>query len=509
MKQENINKGFTLIELLVTLGILAIIVGMVMMYFIKTQDDANKTSEKINESSVLAAANYYTNEFESDMTWRKETETSSEQYSCLLIDEVIDQGFLSSSEVTDEYKKNYRIKVIKSKDNVNKYELVESAKCNIIDKTPPIIEITANKFTSKDNWSKENITLTATAEDKESGIVAYQLKEKNSTDNNWTEINNPKNTFKTTLTIGKNGETTYVFKVKNGSDLETTKEYTVYIDNEGPVYEGPTNIPITIKKDQTLPTATYTDKGSGVDKVLYKVITIESTVQPSAPDPITSNFTTTPKITSYECGKTINLYSMAIDKAGNTSTVTKLIAKYYEECPKTTSSTKSSSSRNKNSSSSSSTKTSTTSSCDTVCQMKKNSEAWHDATTKAEKDALHQKNVELGKTIGLNESTNFTSSGNWTDNTGKNLYEVSGGSKNKTNTTQQKSITKNNTSNKNTTQQKSTVNTNTSKKNTTQQKSTVNTSTYKKNTTQQKSTAGKTYTSSTQKKSTAKKSTKK
>ena len=268
---------------------------------------------------------------------------------------------------------------------------------------PSIKELTQDPKSSISAWvsNTNGITLTGEASDSGSGIVAYKFTQNsNSNVGQWIELENSSNEIGQSQKVTENG--TWYFYVKDAGDNVIRKEIEIFIDSIAPEY---------VSKNgyvgyNSIPTATYKDNQSGVKEVKYYVSTVST-----APENTNQMFSTN-KSTSMSCYNRYYAWSIATDNAGNISKVTSLgdwyydcwedddDDYYYEE----------------------------EDTCDWLCQMEQNSEAWWEAETEEEKKTLEEANKELAEANGLNKEENFDD-GQWKDENGDNLYEVTGGNK--------------------------------------------------------------------------------
>ena len=486
LKMLKSKKGLTLFELLVALVILGLTVSIVFISINGAVDSAKKESIIVYENSVLTAGSIFTNEFEKDLYWRSNDE---ETMACITIQELINQGFLKQDEVGYDYK-DYSIKVIKSEEQVNKYQLLKTNECKIKDTKVPIITFDENpvnveikddynlmtgvtfdgtgsdiieqsiKLDGKDisttkelalgqyiiiykikdegdneteaartvnivdtqlpiintllqnpnssitNWQKNEVELTGKAIDTGSGIVAYQFSQNaeiNKNSSGWKTITTTTNEITQKQKVTTNGK--WYFYVKDEAGNISKRDIQVYIDKTPPIFvsqNGSMGL-------NSIPVPTFQDSESGINQIKYYISTISTT-----PDKNNSSFTTSNSI-SMGCNTSYYAWAIATDKAGNISDV-KSLGSYYYSC---------SSGSNRGSSSSSS--SSNNSSCGVICQMQKNSEAWHQTNSTAEKNALHAANTILSKLIP--GSYYESSSDTWKDSSGNNLYEISNSSK--------------------------------------------------------------------------------
>ena len=425
------RKGFTLIEVLGCIFLLSLLFVLGYMSYAKILDSSDKAIKDINYDSVMRAAGLYAMEYDDQLQWQEET---NESITCFSIDSIIGKGFLDDTEVTDYYKTNYRIKVTKSSDEINDYKLVEKSTCSVVDKTSPIVRIVANNSSSNYKWSNSTITLKGEAYDSGSGIRAYQFSNSATPTNTWTVLDYPKDSVSVTRDISNDGVETIYFHAKDDGGNVSSKGVEVYIDSVAPKYVRNTGD----FTPNSIPTATFEDDDSGIDTTKYMISNL-----PTAPEPDNDSFETNP-VVSLSCNKSYYVWAVATDKAGNYSPVVKLKS-YYASCHVPESDDDDDDDDNNNNPGGNSGGRGDRdrhssgggggggsgggSSCSATCQMQKNSEAWHDTNDPAEKERLHQENVRLAESIGLNEGNNFNSStGVWSGSDGKQLYTVSGGS---------------------------------------------------------------------------------
>ena len=355
--------------------------SIVMFVVSGTHEKVNEKSKKINRESLLTAANLFTKEYETIMYWQKEDDTTN-TISCLLIDEVIDKGFLENTKVDEEYKKNYKIKVIKSSDSVNSYELVDAQNCKIKDTNPPIVSLSTDKYTSNNNWSGSAVKLTGKATDKETNIVAYQFTETSGTPTNWVTLEVAKKDLEIGYSVTNNGKKEIYFYVKDEGGNVAKQSASIYIDNIAPTHINSTGT----LSPTTTPVASYKDDQSGVKTIKYMINTLIT-----APDANNAQFSE--KISfSPQCGTSYYIWSVSSDKVGNISNVNKE-GEYYQQCSSSRSSGSSGGGGN---------------SCTGLCKMQQNHDEWHNASAER-REELHAENEKIGASLGLT----YTSDGVW------------------------------------------------------------------------------------------------
>ncbi len=484
MKKDK-RKGFTLLEVLGAISIAAILTVVIFVSITNIRDEASEEKIYLNKSSILKAANTFTEEFDKSITWKSNDE---ETMACVPVEDLINKGYLSKEKI-DDYDE-YVVKVIKSPELVNTYELMKSVDCkikdtkvpviygdditleikadynifndmifdgtgsNIVSKTAtldnkpientkdldlgtyivlytaidesnnksnifsrnititdtvnPVVSISQNPDTSNKKWTKDDVVLTGNGSDNGSGISAFMFstnKNVNKFDINWNNLNSVQYNIVQTKKVQESGK--WYFYVKDKAGNISSKEIELFIDKIAPIF---VNANGNMYKNY-VPTANFTDNESGIKEIKYYISTVST-----KPDNTNSMFTTSNKI-SMKCDTTYYAWAIAIDNVGNISEVVKL-DRYFNSCP-TYTPTHSSSSSSSNY-------------CDTICQMKKNSESWHDAETEEEKDALHQKNLELKEQLEKENNQNYSydeRKGLYYDENGKPIYTTSGGKK--------------------------------------------------------------------------------
>ena len=286
---------------------------------------------------------------------------------------------------------------------------------NIDSSIPATPVITPSDGRSQDKWHTADFTLAFSSqiENSKSTITYYFGTSKN----NLVLIGN-----EVAINSSYSRKTIYVKACNEAKMCSGVSSYTVLYDNTAPTYTSGGSI-----GRGSVSKPSYTDNAGGSGNVtVYTCVTTGK-----VPTNTDSCFSSSQTTYSYSCGTTFRLYSYAVDAAGNKSAVydhaTNNGATYYNTCY----SGGGSSYGGGGSSGGSSGGRSHSSSCDTSCQMKQNSEAWHNTTNQAERDRLHRENQKLAeKNNSCGSGCSFDSgSGNWKNSSGKNLYEVSGGKK--------------------------------------------------------------------------------
>ena len=160
--------------------------------------------------------------------------------------------------------------------------------------------------TSTSTWYKSDVILTASGQDGLSGINTAYIK-----NNNMKVYSLSSNTNGTTVSA------TITDKAGNANSCSKI----IKIDKTAPIYEKVTGE----MTNEKIPTASYKDDYSGIDKVEYYITTKD--VVPSNGNEGWKTDTTY----SAECGNVYFAYSRAIDKAGNVSEPQN-IGKYFQAC---------------------------------------------------------------------------------------------------------------------------------------------------------------------------------
>ena len=277
--------------------------------------------------------------------------------------------------------------------------------------TPVNPTITPSDGIGQSSWHKANFTLSFTSpNEKSKSTITYYF----GTASNSLNLNGQ--AF--AINSGHSRKTIYVKACNEAKICSGVSSYTVLYDNTAPTYTSGGSI-----GQGSVSKPSYTDNAGGSGNVtVYTCVTTGK-----VPTNTDSCFSSSQTTYSYSCGTTFRLYSYAVDAAGNKSAVydhaTNNGATYYKSCY--------SGGGSSYGGGGSSGGGSHSSSCNTSCQMKKNSEAWHNTTNQAERDRLHRENQRLAeKNNSCGSGCSFDSgSGNWKNSSGKNLYEVSGGKK--------------------------------------------------------------------------------
>ena len=276
------------------------------------------------------------------------------------------------------------------------------------DTSKPSLSIDISSKASNGNWYNSDINGNIVASAGKSGIKSVDY---------YIDVDGKKETYNTTVSnsnfaISKEGKVIRICgKVVNGAG----------VSNGDDICTGPLGL------DKTKPTLSskgsigssnvepvYTDNLGAV--TVKKCITTSKTVTKGDS---CFNSATYP---SYVSGTTYYLFSYGVDSAGNESEI-ELNNEYTYVY-------------HSSNSGGSSSRGSSGSSCNATCQMKKNSEKWHEVNNnsslsesekKSQQDALHKANENLAKGNsdckgGCNYNSN---SGTWSDSSGKNLYNSS------------------------------------------------------------------------------------
>ena len=110
------RKGFTLVELIATLFIVSVILGICVYSVIRIINKSSDESERIAMSNILSTARYYVEEFSDEVAWQESKEDTSQKFSCVSVNELINKNLLKS-----DVKKNYDLSeyVIVTKNDSN------------------------------------------------------------------------------------------------------------------------------------------------------------------------------------------------------------------------------------------------------------------------------------------------------------------------------------------------------------------------------------------------------
>lgn len=279
---------------------------------------------------------------------------------------------------------------------------------NIDTSIPKVPVITASDGIASDNWHREKtFSLTFTGSDNVevgmSPVKYYYGFSKNNANVVGSKIDNIDES-------NYHQKTIYVRACNEAGSCSEFSEYKVKMDSTPPSYKSGGTL-----GNGTLSLPTYEDNSRGSGSV--KVYTCVSTQNVTSTDD--SCFKLAGTTFTSSCGTTYKLYSYAIDEAGNKSAIHEHSndgSTYYRSCGGGGSSRPSS--------------------CDYTCQMKNNSEAWHDAYkagNTAEMKRLENENAALAaKNPDCNNCTR-DNNGYWNTTTSsggtKHLYEPSGGTK--------------------------------------------------------------------------------
>ena len=99
MKNRKKKNGFTLVELLVTVGILSLVLSVTGYVLFQIIDDSEKKVVQVVDENVGEAARLYVTEYFSDVVWTKDEENDDIEQSCILVDDLVNKGYLSDSDV--------------------------------------------------------------------------------------------------------------------------------------------------------------------------------------------------------------------------------------------------------------------------------------------------------------------------------------------------------------------------------------------------------------------------
>ncbi len=223
-------------------------------------------------------------------------------------------------------------------------------------------------------------------------------------------------------------KTIYVRACNEAGSCSEFNEYKIKMDSTPPTYTSGG----TIASGGTVTKPTYTDNSSGSGSVVVYMCVSTSEITSTDNSCFKADLTKT----SVSCGSTYQLYSYAVDGAGNKTDVhkhTNTGGSYYTRCSNSVSSSR-------------------TSRCDATCQMKSNSNAWNNLQSQKTsiqnnsnlsqsqknaaissinnmQNALHTANQNLAKgNSACGGSCSFNSgTGLWSNSSGNTLYTPSNG----------------------------------------------------------------------------------
>lgn len=273
------------------------------------------------------------------------------------------------------------------------------------DTSKPSLSIDISSKASNGNWYNSDINGNIIASAGKSGIKSVDY---------YIDIDGKKETYNTTVSnsnfaISKEGKVIRICgKVVNGAGVSSGDDMCIGplgLDKTKPILSSKGNI------GSSNIDPVYTDNLGTV--TVKKCITTSKTVTKGDS---CFNSATYP---SYVSGTTYYLFSYGVDSAGNESDVV-----LNNEYTYVYHSSNSGSHRGSGSS------------CNATCQMKKNSEKWHEVNNnnslsqsekKSQQDALHRANEKLAKgNSDCKGSCSYNNnSGTWSDSGGKNLYNSS------------------------------------------------------------------------------------
>lgn len=272
-------------------------------------------------------------------------------------------------------------------DGVNLYE--REIKISNIDNENPVIDSIFSLPSSDTGWVNSDVVITASASDKQSGIVAYKFSNSaDSLEGDWINVDSAKENITESYSVSSSG--LYYFYVKDTVGNVGISSIMVNIDK---------NVPVYVSKSGSLgyysiPTASFEDSESGIKEVRYLIVSNSNSV----PEKNHSGFAASNVAKPLSCGTNYYVYAVAEDNAGNISEVEK-VGDFYTGC-------------------STSVPTSNPV-CDWLCEMNKNQNSCAGQKQSTCEDA-HQKNVD----IAAKNCPNCTFDGVhgiWYDASGKEL----------------------------------------------------------------------------------------
>ena len=135
------KKGFTLIEILGVIIILSLIIALVFPNILGGMKNADKEITESQKKLLDNAVDLYL-----DDNYNTKKDQSGTVY-CVSISELIDKGYISKEEVSDNKDKNYKIELVDENDEIKvEREIIDSNQvCNenvtSKDTTPPVITV--------------------------------------------------------------------------------------------------------------------------------------------------------------------------------------------------------------------------------------------------------------------------------------------------------------------------------------------------------------------------------
>lgn len=101
MKKQK-EKGFSLIELLATIVILSFILGITGYFVINAIKSSKEESQELAINNIKRIANIYIEEYPDDIIWESERNNSSNSYSCIPIQVLVNKGYLKEGDLKKE-----------------------------------------------------------------------------------------------------------------------------------------------------------------------------------------------------------------------------------------------------------------------------------------------------------------------------------------------------------------------------------------------------------------------
>lgn len=152
MGRKNKRRGFTLIELLATIAIISIISIITFFAINNIIDKSSAAVTKVNKKTIVNAALLYVQEFKIDDYWEKTSQSSSEEFICISINQLKNKGYLKGNLVDEKSGESYDetfVKVVRDSNKVisSNPEIATENDCLI----EPTIEIEVSGDTKKYN----------------------------------------------------------------------------------------------------------------------------------------------------------------------------------------------------------------------------------------------------------------------------------------------------------------------------------------------------------------------